>query len=81
MRDLRATGPRSSGRASAVTAPVIAHGVVYSTTVDNRVHAFSSAGCSAATCRPLWSDEIHPPRRVPDGHPAGLSRWAVPTAG
>ena len=37
-----------------MTAPVIAHRVVYSTTVDNRVYAFSSAGCSAATCRPLW---------------------------
>jgi outer membrane protein assembly factor BamB len=84
-----------TGDESAVTAPVIAHGVVYATTVDNRVYALPSAGCSAATCRPLWSDEINPdeygtatrPLSVSGGavyassHPAGLSRWAVPTAG
>jgi outer membrane protein assembly factor BamB len=84
-----------TGDESAVTAPVIANGVVYATTVDNRVYAFNSAGCSAATCRPLWSDEINPtsystasrPLSVSGGavyasaHPTGLSRWAVPTAG
>ena len=78
-----------------MTAPVIANGVVYATTVDNRVYAFNSAGCSAATCRPLWSDEINPdtystasrPLSVSGGavyasaYPTGLSRWAVPTAG
>ena len=84
-----------TGDESAVTAPVIANGVVYATAVDNRVYAFNSAGCSAATCRPLWSDEINPgaystasrPLSVSGGavyasaHPTGLSRWAVPAAG
>jgi outer membrane protein assembly factor BamB len=84
-----------TGDESAVTAPVVAHGVVYATTVDNRAYAFSSAGCSATTCRPLWSAEINPeeystasrPLSVSGGavyasaHPTGLSRWAVPTAG
>jgi outer membrane protein assembly factor BamB len=84
-----------TGDESAVTAPVIAHGVVYATTVDNRAYAFPSAGCSAATCRPRWSDEINPeeystasrPLSVSGGavyassHPTGLSRWAVPTVG
>jgi outer membrane protein assembly factor BamB len=49
-----------TGDESAVTAPVIANGVVHATTVENPVYAFNSAGCSAATCRPLWSDEINP---------------------
>jgi outer membrane protein assembly factor BamB len=84
-----------TGDESAVTAPVIANGVVHATTVENPVYAFNSAGCSAATCRPLWSDEINPdaystasrPLSVSGGavyasaHPTGLSRWAVPTAG
>jgi len=79
-----------TGDESAVTAPVIANGVVYATTVDNRVYAFSGA-----TCRPRWSDQINPvtystasrPLSVSGGavyasaHPTGLSRWAVPTAG
>ena len=84
-----------TGDESAVTAPVIANGVVYATTVDNRVYAFNSAGCHATTCRPRWSDQINPvtyntasrPLSVSGGavyasaHPTGLSRWAVPTAG
>jgi outer membrane protein assembly factor BamB len=44
-----------TGDESAVTAPVIARGVVYATTVDNRVYAFPSAGCHASTCRPRGS--------------------------
>ena len=43
-----------------VTTPVIANGVLYVTTVGNRVHAFPSAGCGASTCRPLWSGVINP---------------------
>jgi outer membrane protein assembly factor BamB len=84
-----------TGDESAVTAPVIANGVVYATTVDNRVYAFSSAGCHSVTCQPLWSAEINPdeystatrPLSVTGGavyasaHPTGLTRWAVPTAG
>jgi outer membrane protein assembly factor BamB len=79
-----------------VTAPVIAHGVIYATSVDSRVHAFGSAGCGASRCRPLWSGEINPdaasstaqdPPAVSNGavyagaHPSGLTRFAVPTAG
>jgi outer membrane protein assembly factor BamB len=84
------------GDESAVTAPVIANGVVYTTTVDDRVYAFPSAGCHASTCRPLWAGLIHPdeltstatrPLSVSGGavyasaNPTGLTRWAVPVAG
>jgi outer membrane protein assembly factor BamB len=84
------------GDESVITAPVIANGVIYATSVDNRVHAFPSAGCGAGTCRPLWSGEINPDESTStsqappavshgavyaDAHPFGLSRWAVPTAG
>jgi outer membrane protein assembly factor BamB len=98
-----ATGrPRWSGTVevlgdeSAVTAPVIANGVIYATTVDDRVYAWPSAGCHAARCPPLWVGRIHPevlnstavhPPAVSGGalyasaNPSGLTRWAVPTAG
>ena len=69
-----------TGDESAVTAPVIANGVVYATTVDNRVYAFNSAGCSAATCRPLWSDEINPNTYSTASRPLSVSGGAVYTA-
>lgn len=76
-----------------VTTPVIANGVIYATTVGNRVHAFPSAGCGASTCHPFWSGVINPevdtstatfPPSVSGGGlyvtawPAGVTRFAVP---
>ena len=76
-----------------VTTPVIANGVIYATTVGNRVHAFPSAGCGASTCHPLWSGVINPevgnstatdPPSVSGGGlyatawVAGVTRFAVP---
>jgi outer membrane protein assembly factor BamB len=49
-----------SGEDFTVTTPVVANGVIYATTVGNRVHAFASAGCGSSSCRPLWSGVINP---------------------
>jgi outer membrane protein assembly factor BamB len=81
------------GEDFAVTTPVIANGVLYVTTVGNRVYAFASAGCGASTCRPLWNGVINPevgnstatdPPSVSHGAlyvtawVAGVTRFAVP---
>ena len=72
---------------------MIANGVLYVTTVGNRVYAFASAGCGASTCRPLWNGVINPevgnstatdPPSVSHGAlyvtawVAGVTRFAVP---
>jgi eukaryotic-like serine/threonine-protein kinase len=61
-----------------LTSPTIAHGVIYVASSGDRLHAFPSAGCGAATCRPLWTAEFNPDPFVDQVHyPPAVSGGAV----
>jgi hypothetical protein len=57
-------------------------GVIYVGSSGDRRHAFPSAGCGAATCRPLWTVEFNPDPFVDQVHfPPAVSRGAVYATG